>query len=85
MKENAMLNEHEAAVRLGISVWTLRQWRSTRHGVRPVRGVSFLKIGRRVLYSPSHLDAFLASHVVQTVGVTTTPRPERRHVDSVTP
>jgi excisionase family DNA binding protein len=45
------LSEREAAERLGISRLTL--WRARQRGE-----IAFLRIGRRVLYSESHLNDF---------------------------
>ena len=50
-----LLNEREAAARLGLSLKTLQiwRWRGT--------GPSFIKTGRAVRYSQSDLDAYIAS------------------------
>jgi len=51
-----LLNEREAAERLGLAVATLRRWRWAGRGPR------FLKIGATaVRYSLEELDAFLAA------------------------
>ena len=50
-----LINEHEAAARLGLSVLTLRRWRWAGQGVQ------FVKLGRAVRYSPAALAAFVAA------------------------
>ena len=47
-----LLNEHEAARLLRISVQTLRNWRFSRTGPK------YYKVGRTVRYDPSDLRAF---------------------------
>lgn len=56
------LSEREAAERLGISPRTLQDWR--RRSCGPV----YMKLGRRVAYHPSDLEAFEASCRVQPKG-----------------
>ena len=48
-----LLNEHEVASTCGISVLTLRKWRSLRRGPR------FLKIGSLVRYRPQDVAAWI--------------------------
>lgn len=50
-----LLNEHEVANTCGISVLTLRKWRSLRRGPR------FLKIGSLVRYRPQDVAAWIDS------------------------
>lgn len=50
-----LVNEHEAARRLGMKVSTLRRWRW--QGIGPV----FCRIGAAVRYDPSDLDAFITA------------------------
>jgi excisionase family DNA binding protein len=52
-----VLNELEAAARLGLSHRTLQMWR--------VRGIGpcFLKVGRSVRYRPADVDAWLEAQV----------------------
>ena len=50
---SALVNEHEAARILGLSVKTLRRWRWA--GNPP----PFLKIGSAVRYDPTELAAFI--------------------------
>ena len=50
-----LLNAREAALCLGLSVSTLAKLRLTGEGPRYVR------LGRRVLYDPADLDAWVAS------------------------
>lgn len=56
--ENA-LNEAQASRYLGLSVSTLRSWRSQR------REIAFVRAGRRVLYARESLDRFLRENEVQ--------------------
>jgi excisionase family DNA binding protein len=51
MEDNKNFSEAEAAQRLGVSRLTL--WRARRRGA-----IAYLRIGRRVLYAPRHLEAF---------------------------
>ena len=48
-----VMDEHEAAGRLGLSVRTLQRWRVTG------QGPTFRKLGKRVAYTPADLEAFL--------------------------
>jgi len=57
-----LLNEHEAAQFLGLSVFTLRAWRSKR------RGPAFVKLGRSVRYRSDDLEAFLNEAAVEPIG-----------------
>ena len=50
-----LLNEREAAGRLGLSVKTLRRWRWAGHPP------AFIKIGRAVRYDPAEIEAFIAA------------------------
>jgi hypothetical protein len=49
----ALIDEHEAATRLGLSVKTLRRWRWLR------RGPPWVKIGAAVRYAPVDLVTFI--------------------------
>lgn len=51
----ALVDEKAAATRLGLSVETLQQDRVK------ARRIPYIKIGRRVLYKPSDLSAFIES------------------------
>ena len=53
--ENRLVDEHEAAARLGLTVATLRRWRWAR------RGVPWIKVGAAVRYTPADLAAFIAA------------------------
>lgn len=53
--DNHVLNEFEAAKKLGLTVYTLRNWRSMR------RGPSYIKMGRRIGYLDSDLENYIAS------------------------
>jgi excisionase family DNA binding protein len=56
MHENKKnLSEREAADRLGVSRLTL--WRARQRGE-----IAFLRIGRRVLYSETHINEFEERH-----------------------
>lgn len=50
-----LVNEHEAARLLGLSVKTLRRWRWAG------KGPNFVKIGSAVRYEPSELTAVIAA------------------------
>ena len=52
-----LLNERELATTCGISVLTLRKWRSLRRGPR------FLKIGSLVRYRPEDVSAWIDRQV----------------------
>jgi predicted DNA-binding transcriptional regulator AlpA len=51
--DNRLIDEHEAASRLGIAVATLRRWRWAR------RGPPWVKVGAAVRYAPSDLGCFI--------------------------
>lgn len=51
--DNRLLDEHEAAARLGLTVATLRRWRWAR------RGPAWVKVGAAVRYSPTDLAEFI--------------------------
>lgn len=55
------IDEKQAALKLGVSVHTLRMWRH--RGKGPV----YAKVGRRVLYFDTDLDSYLAACRVQPV------------------
>lgn len=48
-----LVDEHEAAARLGLAVATLRRWRWAG------RGPGFIKVGAAVRYDPATLAAFI--------------------------
>jgi predicted DNA-binding transcriptional regulator AlpA len=50
---NRLIDEHEAAARLGLTVATLRRWRWAR------RGPGWVKLGSAVRYAPSELERFI--------------------------
>lgn len=50
-----LVNEYEAARRLGLKVSTMRRWRW--QGIGPV----FCRIGAAIRYDPCDLDAFIAA------------------------
>jgi predicted DNA-binding transcriptional regulator AlpA len=52
-----LLSEREAAARVGLSPRTLENYRTS--GTGP----AFCKLGRRVLYRPADLDAWIAARV----------------------
>lgn len=49
------ISEHHLAAELDLSVWTLRKWRQRGYG--PLAK----KLGKRVMYARSDVEAFLAS------------------------
>jgi hypothetical protein len=53
--ETSLIDEHNAALCLGLSVKTLRRWRWAR------RGPIWIKIGTAVRYAPADLAAFIAA------------------------
>ncbi len=62
-QQSRLIDEHEAAYRLGLKVATLRRWR---WAGKPPR---FLKIGSAVRYDPAELAAFVeASRRTSTTG-----------------
>jgi Helix-turn-helix domain len=54
--ENRLLDEHQAAERLGLSVKTLRRWRWLK------RGVPWIRVGAAVRYAPGDLSAFIEAN-----------------------
>ncbi len=56
-----LLNDHEVAALVGVSVATVRRWRLTR------RGPSYLRIGVLIRYRPESIHQWLDSR--QTVGM----------------
>ena len=54
------LNTLDAAEYLGVKRGTMEVWRSLGKGPR------YIKLGTRVVYEIDDLDAFAASHVVET-------------------
>ena len=54
-QQNFLLNEADAARRLGLAVATLRRWRWS--GKPPL----FVKIGAAVRYDPADLEAFISA------------------------
>ena len=55
-QESMVVDEREAAKFLGLSVQTLRNWRSFR------KGPAYLKLGRRVVYQLRDLTEYLNEH-----------------------
>jgi hypothetical protein len=59
-----LFNEAEAARLTGLSVKTLRQYRTARNtGRRPNAGPEFVKVGIAVFYTPAAIAAFAARGV----------------------
>jgi len=56
-----VLDEHEAAAYIGVSVYTMQKWRSER------RGPPFKKFERCVRYSPEELDRYLEEATVKPI------------------
>jgi len=52
-EDRRLLNEKDAAPRLGVSVRTLQAWRIRGNGPK------FVKLNRKVLYRPEDLDGFV--------------------------
>lgn len=67
----ALVNEHEAARLLGLSVKTLRRWRWAGRGPR------FLKLGAAVRYDPADLAAYIEAG--RRTSTTTTGTPKSRN------
>lgn len=55
-----LVNEHETAARLGLTVATLRRWRWAG------RGLGWCKIGSAVRYDPDVIEAFIEAGRVPT-------------------
>jgi hypothetical protein len=51
--DDRLVDEHEAAARLGLCVTTLRRWRWAR------RGPDWVKVGAAVRYVPADIAAFI--------------------------
>lgn len=51
--ETRLIDEHEAAARLGLTVATLRRWRWAR------KGLPWIKVGAAVRYAPGDIRAFI--------------------------
>lgn len=58
--EGRLLNEHEAAARLGLKVQTLRNWRHRGTGPAYVRLET-----RAIRYAPQTLDEYISSSTVK--------------------
>ena len=58
MSSLPLVNEHEAARLLGVSVRSLQKGRCTGTGIT----VPFVKLSRRVAYRPEDLEAFIAAN-----------------------
>lgn len=57
-----LLNEHEAAGLLGVSVYKLRSDRYKHRGLR------YVKIGTRVMYRPEDIEALIEAHTITPRG-----------------
>jgi len=57
--EKGLLSRKEAAMYLGLSVWTLAAWASDGNTDLP-----FIKVGRLAKYRLEDLEAFIARHTV---------------------
>lgn len=53
-----LFDEREAAERLNLRAWTLQNWRHLQ------KGPPYIKIGGRVRYRESDLDAFLSKRLI---------------------
>jgi len=56
---NNLLTPTQTAETLGITIGTLAVWRCTARYHLP-----FVKIGRRVMYKASHIEAFINGNVI---------------------
>jgi excisionase family DNA binding protein len=65
----ALVTEHEVAARYHVTIHSVRRWR--REG-----RITFLKIGKQVLFRPRDLDEFEADH---EVAPETSPHGRHRH------
>ena len=59
--DNQFLDTAQAAFHIGKSKSTLEWWR----GLSPLRGPTFYRIGHRISYKTSDLDAFMHARVVR--------------------
>jgi predicted DNA-binding transcriptional regulator AlpA len=59
MESGELLNEREAARRLGLSVATLRRRRLNR------QPPAWVKLGSRVLYRVQDLESFIQAHLIR--------------------
>jgi excisionase family DNA binding protein len=62
--ELPLIDEHNVAIRLGVSRATLQAWRCTRRVNLP-----FIKVGRLVRYRQEDIDAFIAAHTESQMAV----------------
>lgn len=69
-----LLNEHEAAGLLRVSIFTLRSWRCA----DPVRGPVFARIGSSVRYKLSSLRKYIERQSVDSVDDPRTETPNLR-------
>ena len=69
-----LLNDRQAARRLGLSVATLRRWRLFR------QAPAWVKLGGRVLYRSEDLDAFVSANLVRLPEVGSQRRGGGHHV-----
>jgi hypothetical protein len=60
-----LIDENEAAKRLGVSIKTLQAWRQRKSGPR------YFKLSNRVRYSPDDLTAYLANCAIEPAGQAT--------------
>jgi excisionase family DNA binding protein len=58
MEDKNLLNERQAAERLGVAMKTMQQWRH--HG----KGPKWVKVGRLARYRSADLDAYITSRIV---------------------
>ncbi len=58
MENRNLLNEEQAAERLGVKVKTMQQWRHFG------RGPKYVKVGRLVKYQPADIEAYIKSRTV---------------------
>lgn len=58
MEDKNLLNERQAAERLGVAVKTMQQWRH--YG----KGPKWVKVGRLARYRPADIDSYITGRIV---------------------
>lgn len=57
-----LVNVPTLAARLGVSPWTIYQWVFARR-------IPYVKVGRRVMFNPTQIDAWLTARAQPTLSV----------------
>jgi hypothetical protein len=73
MGDQQILNEREAALKIGVTVHALRRWRWLKK-----EGPAYLKLGACVRYRAREIEAFLENHLVNHEADQKTPLSRRR-------